>query len=354
MPQCLKCGAELQVNEEGIAPVLCDNCAGQARRRARISFNTGTMRDYPATTTLVAINLAVFVWMVFTGAGFLEFSQRSLIHGGANVGPYTLGGQYWRLVTAGFQHAGLLHIGFNMWCLWYLGPLSEKLFGKWQTFMIYLLTGVGGALLSVAHNPGVLEIGASGAIFGIAGAILAGVKFGNIAISAGEKKAIFSSMTSFVAFNLLLGFGLFSFGVGIDNWCHLGGLITGLLIGLPLGAFIHANKLVHAGVILVTGLLLGVAGQQLVAAHPEFSLPNRVNAALARHDYPKAIALLEQYTQVEPDNDQAFNILGSLYAETGQADKAINAFQQALRINPDSPEAKQALQQLQDAGGTRK
>ncbi len=160
MPNCLKCGAELPLNEEGVAPDLCDRCAGVASGRARRTIATGTMRDYPVTTALTAINVAVFVGMVATGAGFLDFSGQALVAWGANVGPYTLNGEWWRLVTAGFVHGGLMHIAFNMWCLVSLGQLSERLFGRFQTLFIYLLTRVGGALLSIAHNSKSFEVGA--------------------------------------------------------------------------------------------------------------------------------------------------------------------------------------------------
>src|SRR5579864_7791157 len=208
MPNCLKCGAPLVVNEEGIAPVLCDRCAGVATGRAHRSLATGTFRDYPATTLLLAINIAVFIGMVVTGAGFLEFNGRSLLNWGGNYGPWTLSGEYWRLITAGFVHGGRLHIAYNMWCLVSLGQLSERLFGKSQTFFIYLVTGVGGALLSIAHNPKNFEVGASGAVFGIAGALLAGVKFGNLSISTGEKRSVVSSMIFFVGINFFLGAGI--------------------------------------------------------------------------------------------------------------------------------------------------
>src|SRR5512146_1846009 len=102
MPQCLKCGAELQVNEEGIAPVLCDRCAGVATRRARIGMNTSTMRQYPATTALAAIDIVIFILMVLTSGSLIKFSGQTLVNWGGNYGPWTLTGDYWRLVTAGF------------------------------------------------------------------------------------------------------------------------------------------------------------------------------------------------------------------------------------------------------------
>src|SRR5215831_6843151 len=162
MPSCLKCGTELAVNEEGVAPVLCDRCAGVATGRARRSMSAAGLGRFPVTTGLIAVNVIVFILQQVPG---LEVTLW-----GVNYGPLTLSGEYWRLFTAAFLHANIIHIGVNMWCLWSLGRLSERLFGKWQTFLIYNLTGVGGALLSIANNMNHGELGASGAVFGIVGA----------------------------------------------------------------------------------------------------------------------------------------------------------------------------------------
>src|SRR5579864_1567274 len=100
MPSCLKCGAELAVNEEGVAPVLCDRCAGRATSRARRGLRTGTFRDSPATSALIAINVAVLIGMFVTGGGN-TFGFDNLERWGANEGYLSLGGEYWRLITAG-------------------------------------------------------------------------------------------------------------------------------------------------------------------------------------------------------------------------------------------------------------
>ena len=261
MPQCLKCGAELPVNEEGLAPVLCDRCAGVATRRARVGLNTGTLRQFPATTILTAINVIVFTVMVLASGSIFEFRGATLVIFGGNYGPWTLTGDYWRLVTAGFVHGGLLHIGFNMWCLWSLGQLSERLFGSWITFAVYILTGVSGALLSVSVHPAILEIGASGAVFGIAGAILSGIKFGNVSVSSWQKKQIMSSMIFFVIFNLAFGAAI----PGIDNWCHLGGLVSGLIFGVPLAtASASGKKMFEWATIILAALVLAGIGAQVV------------------------------------------------------------------------------------------
>ena len=341
MPNCLKCGAELAVNEEGVAPVLCDRCAGKATSRARQTLSTGTMRDYPATTALIAINLAAFVGMAVTGVNIFNPSGMDLIRWGANFGPLTLSGEYWRLVTAGFLHSGILHILFNMWCLWSLGQLAEKLFGKWQTFVIYLLTGIGGALLSIAYNHDRLEVGASGAIFGISGALLAGLKFGNFSVSSGERRSILSSMAFFVIINFTLGMR-----PNVDNMCHLGGFITGLLLGLPLGAFARHHKLYQLATILVTAGVLFTAGRQLVRTSGGAADLYVAQRALQRGDFNTAIPVLEKYTAANGNDEQGWVLLGAAYALTEQPKKAVSAYEQALRINPDSEDARDALQAL--------
>jgi rhomboid protease GluP len=344
MPNCLKCGDVLAVNEEGVAPVLCDRCAGVATGRARKTMMTGTLRDFPATTFLLAINLTVFVGMVATGAGFMEFSGQATYNWGGNFGPATLSGDYWRLITAGFIHGGLIHLAFNMWCLLSLGQLSERLFGKLQTFFIYMLTGVGGALLSIAHNPRHMEVGASGAIFGIAGALLAGVKFGNLAISDGEKRSVMSSMIFFVGVNFVLGAGIL--GANIDNFCHLGGFITGVLLGVPMGGFAQRHKLYQWVTLLVTTAILVFGYHELTQKYGVPEQLKQARVALDQNNLPKAILLLEQYTSTNPSDTNILNTLGALYVETNQRQKAVSVFSRVLEVDPDSERAKKALEEL--------
>ena len=333
MPSCLKCGTALAVNEEGVAPVLCDRCAGVATGRARRSMAMGGLGPYPATTLLMAISIIAYIADFVPG-----LDLKSL---GANTGPLTLSGEYWRLFTAGFLHANIFHIGLNMWCLWSLGRLSERLFGKWQTFAIYMVTGVGGALLSVAYDHQRSELGASGAIFGLVGAVLAGVKFGDLAISAGEKKAIFSSVVFFAIFNFM--FGMYG---NTDNMCHLGGFLTGLLVGLPLGAFARHNKLLQVGTLVITSMVVAAGATELV--QQEGPAAKKTAAAIAWHqrNYPKAVHLLEQYTVAKPQDDDGLVFLGEAYLNSNEPEKAIGAFEQALRVNPNSEDAKQALEEL--------
>jgi membrane associated rhomboid family serine protease len=338
MPNCLKCGTALAVNEEGVAPVLCDRCAGVATGRARRSMAMGGLGTYPVTAALLCINIVVYIFQQVPGLHVTFW--------GTNIGPLTLSGQYWRLFTAGFLHGDILHIGFNMWCLWSLGRLSERLFGKWQTLAIYMLTGVGGALLSIAYDPARRELGASGAIFGIVGAVIAGLKFGDLNISAGEKRAISSSVISFAVLNFVLGMSNISMFANVDNMCHLGGFVTGLLIGLPMGAFARNNKWLQLATLVLTSAVVAAGASELVQTHSAAAEKGIAAMAAERGDYRTAAEYMEKYTRNNPADDEALSALGTFYVLTNQRDKAIDAFQRALKANPASQDAKEALQGL--------
>jgi len=288
---------------------------------------------YPVTTLLLAINIVAYLVDMVPGVNLREW--------GVNSGPLTLSGQYWRLFTAGFLHADILHIGFNMWCLWSLGRLSERLFGRWQTFAIYMVTGVGGALLSIAYNPHHAELGASGAIFGLVGAVMAGVKFGDLNISAGEKRSIFSSVVVFAVLNFALGMS-----GNIDNMCHLGGFLTGLLIGLPMGAFARTNKMLQVGTLVIISAVIAAGGRELVQTNGAEAQKIAAVLAWQKKDYAQAARLLEKYTVAKPDDDVGLIMLAEAYESNNQPDKAIGALEQALRVNPNSEDAKQALEEL--------
>src|SRR5580693_7795741 len=111
------------------------------------------------TQIFFGASVAVFIAMVLASGPSLDFTGQVKIHFGANYGPVTLSGQWWRLVTYMFLHGGLLHIAFNMWCLWDLGALAESLYGRWTFGAIYLITGIGGGLASIAWNPSVRRVG---------------------------------------------------------------------------------------------------------------------------------------------------------------------------------------------------
>ena len=179
------------------------------------------------TQVLFGVNVVVYLAMAFASGSVVDFSGLDLRPWGANIGPYTLSGQWWRLGTYMFVHGGILHIAFNMWCLWDLGALCESLYGRWTYAAIYLITGVGAGVASVAWNPLVASVGASGAIFGLAGALIASFYLGEFNLPSFAIKGTLRSLLIFAAFNIFFGTVM----SGVDNAAHFGGLGVGLVVG---------------------------------------------------------------------------------------------------------------------------
>ena len=173
------------------------------------------------TYILIALCVVMFVISGF-GIDTIE-----LIYYGANVGSLVKNGEVYRLITYMFLHGGFAHIFFNMYSLYIVGPRVEDFFGKWKFLLIYMFSGITGGLLSIALNGEVISVGASGAIFGLFGALL---YFGyNYRGYIGS--IIRSQILPIVIYNLLLGF----FISGIDMWGHVGGLLGGVFTSYMLG-----------------------------------------------------------------------------------------------------------------------
>ena len=174
------------------------------------------------TYIIMAICIIMFI---LSGMGN---DTKMLILYGANVGNYVRDGQVWRLISHMFLHIGLMHIFFNMYSLYYVGTRVEDFYGKWKYLLIYFISGISGGLLSIAmHDGNVISVGASGAIFGLFGALLC---FGyNYRGYIGSM--IKSQILPIVIYNLLLGF----FIPGVDMWGHIGGLLGGIIVSNLVG-----------------------------------------------------------------------------------------------------------------------
>lgn len=153
-------------------------------------------------------------------------SLENLVHWGALYAPFVSAGQYWRLMTPIFLHGGLLHLFFNGFALYQLGPVCEILFGHLRYTAVFFLCGVGGSLLSMSLNPRVVAVGASGAIFGLAGLLVTMALTRRAVLPAAFRRSLLQSLGPCIGYNLFLGFTV----PGIDNWGHIGGLLTGTLL----------------------------------------------------------------------------------------------------------------------------
>lgn len=188
-------------------------------------------RRVPITVTLLVLNIGVFLLMLLAGAGFWHTPNGVQLAWGANFGPATQDGQWWRLFTALFIHFGVVHLVLNMWALWDVGRLVEQLYGRWRFVLLYVLSGLLGNLVSlVLHGNQAVSGGASGAIFSLYGALLVFLWRERRNVERGEFRWLFGAAVLFSS--LMLGVGFFV--QGIDNAAHGGGLVAGALLGLVL------------------------------------------------------------------------------------------------------------------------
>jgi membrane associated rhomboid family serine protease len=179
-----------------------------------------------ATVIIADLNILIFLIMVFAGEGFISFPTADLLHWGANYRPYTENGEWYRLLTSIFLHGGIIHLLTNLYALVLAGIFLEPVLGRNRFAGYYLLTGVIASIASLCWQEAKVSVGASGAIFGLYG-ILLGLLLQKV---YGKKinKAFFSSIFFFVAYNLLIG----TMAGNIDNAAHVGGLLSGFVIGL--------------------------------------------------------------------------------------------------------------------------
>jgi len=180
--------------------------------------------------TVVALNVLVFAVMVATGVNALNPTVEQLLRWGADYGPLTLGGQPWRLVTNTFVHLGLVHILANMAALLSAGAIVERLFGPLAFAALYLAAGIAASLASTLIHPLVVSAGASGAIFGVYGALGALVLLQRGAIPGVVLSKLGGVAGSFIVYNIVFG----AAHAGIDNIAHLGGLVGGAVAGALL------------------------------------------------------------------------------------------------------------------------
>jgi membrane associated rhomboid family serine protease len=218
------------------------------------------------TYAIIAVNVGLWIAGVATGVSAISPSIDSLIAWGADYGPRTVsGGEWWRLASNTFLHIGVLHLAMNMIVLVSIGRFVERLVGQAGFAVLYLVCGVAGSLVSLAHNPYVVSAGASGAVFGLYGALLGFLLRARGTIPREVLAQLQKSAFLFLFYNLVYGLGQ----SGIDLAAHLGGLAAGFLGGLLLGHPLDASAL--AGRARRT-LTLAAAGV-LVLGGATFALP---------------------------------------------------------------------------------
>lgn len=190
-----------------------------------IKFGNGIFnKSSIITLTIIGINLFMYLISVIKSHNLISIDSQTLIDLGGQFGIGIKAGQYWRLITSMFLHAGIAHLAFNMYALFYFGPQVERVFGKVKFLIIYFSSGLGAAICSYTFSSLFsLSVGASGAIFGLFGALLI---FTFLRRDRHNNKDILGYLIFIIIVNLILGFSM----ANIDNYAHIGGLIIGAII----------------------------------------------------------------------------------------------------------------------------
>jgi membrane associated rhomboid family serine protease/Flp pilus assembly protein TadD len=312
---------------------------------------------------ILAVNALVFALMLYAGA--LKNTD-VLLDFGASYSPYLRRGEYWRLVMPMFLHLGWLHLLVNSYALYVLGPILERVYGYGRFALLYVATGVGSALLSMSMSNNVAA-GASGAIFGIAGVMLVTGYLHRDVIPPRWGRVFGRGILPFIVVNLGFGFSV----PHIDNWGHLGGLVSGVLLALlippprpvpygtgprpvPYGTGPGYEVLTPApegrpsqGIVLLPLAVVIVAMAATVEHYQTGRAVNRLLEEGARfrsaHQEARALDLFQEAARRAPRDERPHEQLGSLYLEQKQFDKAIREFEQAVQLSPGSPRPRLGL-----------
>lgn len=195
------------------------------------------------TYALIAINVVIYILSLFNDSILQMFAVNRFYIVELN--------QYYRLFTGIFLHANLLHLLFNMYALYVIGMQLESFLGKWKYLAVYLLSGLGGSMLSIFFSNN-FSVGASGAIFGLMGALLYFGYHYRVYLDSVVK----SQIIPLIVINLFIGFTV----SGIDNWAHIGGLVGGILSCMAVGVKYKSSRFEMINGVIMYLIFIGFIG----------------------------------------------------------------------------------------------
>jgi len=298
-----------------------------------------------ATLVILAVNVAIFLLMTSAGG---STDPDVLLNFGASFGPYFRRGEYWRVVMPMFLHIGWLHLAVNSYALYVLGPILERVYGYGRFAALYVAMGIGSSFLSVSLSSSVAA-GASGAIFGIAGAMLVTGYLHRDVIPLRWGRAFGRGILPFIVVNLAFGFSV----KGIDNWGHLGGLASGILLGLLIPPPAHdllagsasqqpSQAVVVLPVVVVVLAMVATVSQYRTSRGATRLLQEGVRLRAA-HQNARALERFKEAARRAPRDERPHEQLGALYLEEKQFDQAIREYQEAVRLSPGSAQTQLGL-----------
>jgi rhomboid protease GluP len=298
-----------------------------------------------ATLFILVLNVVIFLLMELAGG---SKNPDVLLNFGASYGPYFRRGEYWRAIMPMFLHIGVLHLLVNSYALYLLGRILERVHGYGRFSLIYVGCGIGSSLLSMTMSANVAA-GASGAIFGIAGAMLPIGFLHRDLVPPRWGRAFGTGILPFIVLNLILGYSI----PGIDNWGHLGGLASGMLLGalipppevewIPGAVHEEPSQAVAIVPVLVVALAMGATVDHYRTATKVAGLLQESARLRAAGQSERALERIREAMRVQPSDERPHEQLGHLYLEQERVDDAIREYEEAARLSPASPRAQLGL-----------
>lgn len=298
-----------------------------------------------ATFVFLGLNVVLYALMELSGG---SKNPSVLLNFGASYGPFIQRGEYWRLVMPMFLHIGLPHLILNSIGLVLLGRILESVYGYGRFALLYVACGIGSSFVSMKFSPAVAA-GASGAIFGMAGAMLMIGYLHRAAVPRRWRRSFGGGILPLIVLNLLLGYSI----RGIDNWGHLGGLITGMLLSAVLAppgiewvpGTVEEKSSQSVVLVPITVVVLAMAAgighyrtSRVVARLMAESVRLR---ATGKPD--EALKRIREGFRVAPSDERPHEELGALYLSQNRIPDAIREFQDARRLSPISARAQMGL-----------
>jgi rhomboid protease GluP len=296
-------------------------------------------RYWPVVTLVIlGINVVVFLAMTLAGG---STNTNVLLDFGASFSPYFRRGEYWRLVMPMFLHIGWLHLAVNSYALFLLGPILERVYGYGRFALLYVAAGMGSSAVSMSLSRNIAA-GASGAIFGIAGAMLVAGYLHREVIPPRWGRALGRGILPFIVLNLILGFSV----KGIDNWGHLGGLLSGMVLAALIPPPAHdlapqfgearPSQAVIALPVVVVALAMASTAQHYVRSREVTRLLWEGAQLHAAHQEAKALERFRTAAQRSPHDTRPHMMMADLYTGQKLYSDAIQHYKEALQIEPDS------------------
>jgi rhomboid protease GluP len=296
---------------------------------ASLAATTPHIFDTPA---LIALNVVVFLVMVARGVSAVAPPADALIRWGADYGPLTTHGQWWRLLTCAFLHIGVTHLAANMVALVIIGKFTERLFGNAGFLVLYLLGALAGSLTSLSIHPMTVSAGASGAIFALYGGLFGFLLVQRSTMSYATMTSLSLNGIGFVAFNLFYGLTK----EHIDMAAHVGGVLAGIPIGAALAFRLAAGaataRLLRSVVVGAVGVAVMVPIARRVPVLDDWPTEFKQWVAVTRDTSTRLNQLLEER---RADRLTPAQVADTIERELEPSLKAERARVEALRLLPD-------------------